>query len=152
MFPLHPRLITLYRYFFYKLWTLIILNLHGFRPIPRKKKKRKGFTKSQSSSQWDLDLSFKDLNEVTICGELNLHGKLTWNRRIVAVTNRRLLCYKPEKMGKPALVVQLPGYQATYNERENRKGFEILLHHPLAENYVFLVELIEWAQSWCEVR
>ena len=113
--------------------------------------KMKNGRKSHSSSQWNLTQPFKTLENVIISGELHLKRKLTWNKRLVAVSAGRLICYKSEKEQRPGLVITLAGYDVTCTEREGRHGYELKLTHPMLETYHFAVECKDWAQAWAEV-
>lgn len=92
------------------------------------------------------------LDELTLSGELLFKGKLSWTRKTCALSEGRLVCYKPDKCdSKPALVIQLTGYKSAFSEKDNRKGFDIKLTHPSLELHVFSVEFKEWASLWCDV-
>jgi hypothetical protein len=95
---------------------------------------------------------FKCLEEVTLSGDLHYKGKLSWTRKTCALSEGRLLCYKPDKCdSKSALVIQLTGYNSTYVEKDSRKGFEIRLIHPTLEVHIFSVDFKDWAVLWCDV-
>lgn len=97
-------------------------------------------------------MPFKCLEEVTLSGDLHYKGKLSWTRKTCALSEGRLLCYKPDKCdSKSALVIQLTGYNSTYVEKDSRKGFEIRLIHPTLEVHIFSVDFKEWAVLWCDV-
>lgn len=117
----------------------------------KKMKKMKNGRKMHSSSQWNLAQPFRSLEDVIISGDLQLKRKLTWNKRLVAVSAGRLICYKSERELRPGLVITLSGYDVSYMEREGRRGYELKLTHPLSETYHFTVECKEWAQTWAEV-
>lgn len=119
----------------------------------KKTRKHKKLSKSRSSKEWDVSLPYNCLEEVTLSGELHYKGKLSWTKKIVALSDGRMICYKPEKTEcKPALVIQLVGYQATVSEKEHKKGgFDIKLTHPELEVHNFSVDFKEWAQTWCDV-
>ena len=55
-------------------------------------------SKSRLSSQWEISAPFKQLESIDISGELLHRGKLSWNRRVVAVTGGCLAMYKPDKV------------------------------------------------------
>lgn len=100
-----------------------------------------------------MTIPYKSLEDVTLSGEVMYKGKLSWTRKLAALTDGRMVCYKPEKVdSKPALVIQLTGYEATYLEKENRRGFDVRLIHPSLETHMFSVDLKDWAQLWVEVR
>lgn len=118
----------------------------------KKSSKHKKLSKSRSSKEWDLNVPFKCLEEVTLSGDLHYKGKLSWSRKTCALSEGRLLCYKPDKCdSKSALVIQLTGYNSTYVEKDNRKGFEIKLTHPTLEVHILSVDFKEWAVMWCDV-
>lgn len=117
----------------------------------KKMKKMKNGRKSHSSSQWNLAQPFRSLEDVIISGELHLKRKLTWNKRLVAVSAGRLICYKSEKELRPGLVITLAGYDVSCTEREGRHGYELKLTQPMSETYHFAVECKDWAQTWAEV-
>lgn len=121
-------------------------------PKPLKKSKRnQKLAKSRSSKEWDISLPFNCLEEVTLSGELQHKGKLSWTKKLAALTDGRMVCYKPDKTeNKPALVINLTGYDASYVERDNRRGFDIRLMHPAMEMHHFLTEFKDWANMWCE--
>lgn len=120
-------------------------------PKVKKSSKHKKVSKSRSSKEWDLNVPFKCLEEVTLSGELLYKGKLSWTRKICALSEGRLVCYKPDKCEqKPSLVIQLTGYKCSFSERENRKLFDIKLTHPSLELHLFAVDIKEWASLWCE--
>ena len=117
----------------------------------KKSSKHKKLSKSRSSKEWDLNVPFKCLEEVTLSGDLHYKGKLSWTRKTCALSEGRLLCYKPDKCdSKSALVIQLTGYNSTYVEKDNRKGFEIRLIHPTLEVHIFSVDFKDWAVLWCD--
>lgn len=120
-------------------------------PKPMKKKKPSRPRISRSSKEWDVTIPYKSLEDVTLSGEVMYKGKLSWTRKLAALTDGRMVCYKPEKVdSKPALVIQLTGYEATYLEKENRRGFDVRLIHPSLETHMFSVDLKDWAQLWVE--
>ncbi|KAK3099750.1 hypothetical protein FSP39_009067 [Pinctada imbricata] len=125
-------------------------------PKPLKKtRKIKKLSKSRSSKEWDVTVPYSGLEEVTLSGELHYKGKLSWTRKLAALTEGRLVCYKPEKTeSKPNLVLQLTGYEATVcdttSRRDNRKGFDIRLIHPSLESHMLSSDFKDWAQMWCE--
>ncbi|XP_033763670.1 uncharacterized protein LOC117344901 isoform X2 [Pecten maximus] len=121
-------------------------------PKPLKKSKRnQKISKSRSSKEWDIALPFSCLEEVTLSGELQYKGKLSWTRKLVALTDGRMVCYKPDKAdSKPALVINLTGYDASFVERDNHRGFDIRLMHPAMEIHHFLTDFKDWAHMWCE--
>ncbi|XP_021372827.1 uncharacterized protein LOC110462913 isoform X2 [Mizuhopecten yessoensis] len=121
-------------------------------PKPLKKSKRnQKTTKSRSSKEWDIALPFGCLEEVTLSGELQYKGKLSWTRKLVALTEGRMVCYKPDKAdSKPAVVINLTGYDAKFAERDNHRGFDIRLMHPAMEMHHFLTDFKDWASMWCE--
>ncbi|XP_060580205.1 uncharacterized protein LOC132736992 [Ruditapes philippinarum] len=103
------------------------------------------------SSLWEITQPFGMLEDVVMSGELHYRSKLTWTRKIVALTNGRLVCYKVDKTdSRPSFVILLTGYKASFHKREGRRSFEIHLDHDNFESYVFLVEFKEWAVIWCE--
>ncbi|GFN77015.1 actin filament-associated protein 1 [Plakobranchus ocellatus] len=115
------------------------------------KKSQRTATKSRSSTQWEISVPFKQLESIDISGELCHRGKLSWNRRIVAITAGCLAMYKPDKEGaRPSLVLQLTGYTAAVSEREGRKGYEIRLSHPSDDSHTFAVDYRDWANLWAE--
>lgn len=92
------------------------------------------------------------LEDIVLSGELHHKSKLTWTRKIVALTMGRLVCYKSDKTdSRPSFVILLSGYKATSHKREGRRSFEIHLDHDNFESHVFLVDFKEWAETWCEV-
>ncbi|XP_056011717.1 uncharacterized protein LOC125648626 isoform X2 [Ostrea edulis] len=120
-------------------------------PKPMKKKKSSKPKISRSSKEWDVTIPYKCLEDVTLSGELMYKGKLSWTRKLAALTDGRMVCYKPEKSeSKPAVVIQLTGYEASYLEKENRKGFDVRLLHPSLETHMFSVDFKDWAQLWVE--
>ncbi|XP_062579830.1 uncharacterized protein LOC134241822 isoform X2 [Saccostrea cucullata] len=120
-------------------------------PKPMKKKKPSKPKISRSSKEWDVTLPYKRLEDVTLSGELLYKGKLSWTRKLAALTDGRMVCYKPEKSeSKPALVIQLTGYEASYLEKENKRGFDVRLLHPSLETHMFSVDFKDWAQLWVE--
>lgn len=84
-------------------------------------------------------------------GELYHKGKLSWNRRLVAITSGCLALYKPDKEARPLLVIILMGYEASVDEREGKRGFEIKLLHHQDDSHTFSVDLKEWALLWKSV-
>ncbi|XP_070206643.1 serine-rich adhesin for platelets-like isoform X6 [Littorina saxatilis] len=118
---------------------------------PKKKKSSKLLSsKGRSSSTWEINVPFKKLDSVVISGEMQHKGKLSWNRRLVAISNGCVALYKPEKDGRPVLVIPLSGFQAGIGEPLGRKGFEMKLTHNNGEAYTFAVDFKEWANLWCE--
>ena len=118
-----------------------------------KKKKPSKPRISRSSKEWDVTIPYKCLEDVTLSGELLYKGKLSWTRKLAALTDGRMVCYKPEKVdSKPALVIQLTGYEASFLEKENRRGFDVRLLHPSLETHMFSVDFKDWAQLWVQVR
>ncbi|XP_041377808.1 uncharacterized protein LOC121390133 isoform X2 [Gigantopelta aegis] len=123
--------------------------------LPKRAKKesnrlKKKLSSSRSSNQWELNVPYKSLSDVVLSGDLYYRGKLSWNRRQVALVNGNLVCYKPDKETRPNLVIHLPGYEATCTERDSKKGFEIKLSHPNCDAHYFSVDFKEWAQTWCD--
>lgn len=89
---------------------------------------------------------------MTLSGDLYHKGKLSWTKRLIALSNGMLFGYKPDKTdGKPALMFSLSGYEATFHERDSRKGFEIKLSQAHSDTYHFAVDFKDWAQLWCDV-
>ncbi|XP_078336674.1 uncharacterized protein LOC111137602 isoform X5 [Crassostrea virginica] len=120
-------------------------------PKPMKKKKPSKPRISRSSKEWDVTIPYKCLEDVTLSGELLYKGKLSWTRKLAALTDGRMVCYKPEKVdSKPALVIQLTGYEASFLEKENRRGFDVRLLHPSLETHMFSVDFKDWAQLWVQ--
>ncbi|XP_052082198.1 uncharacterized protein LOC127719885 isoform X1 [Mytilus californianus] len=120
------------------------------KPV-KKSSKHKKLSKSRSSKEWDLNVPLRCLDELTLSGELLFKGKLSWTRKTCALSEGRLVCYKPDKCdSKPALVIQLTGYKSAFSEKDSRKGFDIKLTHPSLELHVFSVEFKEWASLWCD--
>ncbi|XP_069118485.1 uncharacterized protein [Argopecten irradians] len=120
------------------------------KPLKKSKKNQK-MSKSRSSKEWDIALPFSCLEEVTLSGELQYKGKLSWTKKLVALTDGRMVCYKPDKAdSKPALVINLTGYDANFVERDNHRGFDIRLMHPAMEIHHFLTDFKDWANMWCE--
>ncbi|KAH9514055.1 hypothetical protein Btru_030098 [Bulinus truncatus] len=122
--------------------------------LPKKPKKKSGLrknkklSKSRSSSQWEISAPFRKLENILISGELYYRGKLSWNRRIVAISNGSLAMYKPDKDARPSLVISLSGYEATVLEREGRRGFEVKMSHPTQDSHTFSVDFRDWANLW----
>ena len=114
-------------------------------------KLKKKLAPLRSSNQWELNVPFKGLTGVVVSGDLYYKGKLSWNRRLVALVNGSLVCYKPDKESRPHFVVPLPGYEASVAERDSKKGFEVKLCHPSGDTHYFAVDFREWAQTWCDV-
>lgn len=126
----------------------------SFSRKPKKKsalKKNKKLSKSRSSSQWEISAPFRKLENIDISGELYHRGKLSWNRRVVAISNGCLAMYKPDKDARPSLVIQLTGFEACMLEREGRRGFEVKISHPTEDSHTFAVDFRDWANLWVEV-
>ncbi|XP_070206638.1 uncharacterized protein [Littorina saxatilis] len=131
--------------------TELMSKLNIKLPKPKKKKSSKLLSsKGRSSSTWEINVPFKKLDSVVISGEMQHKGKLSWNRRLVAISNGCVALYKPEKDGRPVLVIPLSGFQAGIGEPLGRKGFEMKLTHNNGEAYTFAVDFKEWANLWCE--
>ncbi|CAL1529783.1 unnamed protein product [Lymnaea stagnalis] len=120
------------------------------KPKKRGLKKSKKLSKSRSSSQWEISVPFRKLENVQISGELYHRGKLSWNRRLVAISNSCLAMYKPDKDARPSLVIPLSGFDAIVIEREGRRGFEIKMSHANQDSHTFSVDFREWANLWVE--
>ncbi|XP_046332006.2 uncharacterized protein LOC124115168 isoform X2 [Haliotis rufescens] len=120
------------------------------RPKKKSNKLKKKLSKSRSSSSWEINVPFKKLEDMALSGDLQYKGKLSWTRKLVALSNGNLACYKPDKETKPQLVVHLTGYEAALHEKENRKGYEIKLTHPNCDSHIFAVDFKEWAQQWAD--
>ncbi|XP_067658774.1 actin filament-associated protein 1-like 1 isoform X2 [Haliotis asinina] len=120
------------------------------RPKKKSNKLKKKLSKSRSSSSWEINVPFKKLEDMALSGDLHYRGKLSWTRKLVALSNGNMACYKPDKETKPQLVVHLTGYEAALHEKENRKGYEIKLTHPNCDSHVFAVDFKEWAQLWVD--
>lgn len=120
---------------------------------PKKKSKSSSkllSSKARSSSTWEVNMPFKKLDNVQLSGDLQHRGKLTWNRRLVAISNGSLALYKPDKEGRPVFVLPLTGYQATVGERDGKKGFEIRLTHKYGDTHLLTADFKEWASIWCD--
>uniref|UniRef100_A0A2C9LRI7 PH domain-containing protein n=1 Tax=Biomphalaria glabrata TaxID=6526 RepID=A0A2C9LRI7_BIOGL len=120
---------------------------------PKKKsglKKNKKLSKSRSSSQWEISVPFRKLENILLSGELYHKGKLSWNRRLVAISNGCLAMYKPDKDARPSMVISLSGYEALVQERDGRRGFEIKMAHPTQDSYTFSVDFRDWAYLWAD--
>ena len=96
-------------------------------------------------------MPFKKLEHVVLSGEMQHKGKLSWNRRLVAISSGCLALYKPDKETRPVFVIPLAGFTASLGEPVGRKGFEMKLNHENGESYTFAVDFKEWANLWCEV-
>lgn len=96
-------------------------------------------------------MPFKKLDNVVMSGEMQHKGKLSWNRRLVAISNGCLALYKPDKETRPVFVIPLAGFSASLGDPVGRKGFEMKLNHVNGESYTFAVDFKEWANLWCEV-
>lgn len=116
-----------------------------------KKKHKTKLSKSHSSSLWEVCLPFNKLENVTIYSELQYRGKISWSRKLVAISNGQLISYKPGKHSRPVMAIPLIGYDATYFKRDLLKGYEIKMTHPNAISHHFAVDSANWAQRWCEV-
>ena len=99
-----------------------------------------------------MAVPFSCLEEVTLTGELQYKGKLSWTKKLVALTEGRMVCYKPDKPdNKPSLVINVMNYEASVMESSSRRGFDIRMVHPAMEVHNFSVEFKEWAAMWSEV-
>ncbi|GFS27749.1 actin filament-associated protein 1 [Elysia marginata] len=115
------------------------------------KKSQRPLSKVWLSTQWAVSVPFKLLDNVDISGEVYHRGKLSWNRRVVALTGGLLAFYKPDKeSARPSLVVPLTGYTATVSERESRRGYEVRLTHLSEDCHTFAVDFRDWAHLWAE--
>ena len=92
------------------------------------------------------------LPDVTMCGDLCQRGKLSWPRRHCAISGHHLCVYKSERDNKPILVVSLPGYDALYLEKDNKRSHVIRLSQPAHTTYWFCASTSDSAHSWVEVR
>ncbi|XP_025081557.1 uncharacterized protein LOC112556614 isoform X4 [Pomacea canaliculata] len=123
-------------------------------PMRPKKKIKKGSkhpaNKTRSSATWEINVPFKKLDNILLSGELLHKGKLSWNRRVVAISNGSMALYKPEKEARPVFVIPLAGYQASVGDKDGRKGFEITMVHSNGDSHLFTVDFKEWATIWCE--
>lgn len=120
-------------------------------PVKRNNRNQHRKLGKSLSSLWEVTQPFSSLEDIVISGELHYRSKLSWTRKIAALTNGRLVCYKLDKTdSRPSLVILLNGYKATFHNREGRRSFEIHLEHENFESYVFLVDFKEWAEIWCE--
>ncbi|XP_052227306.1 uncharacterized protein LOC127842029 isoform X2 [Dreissena polymorpha] len=103
------------------------------------------------SSLVDVTTPFCSLDDVAISGELQYRSKLTWTKKMVAVTNGRLVGYKMDRLDmRPTFMMLLTGYRASSHKREGRRSYEIHLDHDNFEQHVFLVDFKEWAELWCQ--
>ncbi|XP_076451189.1 LOW QUALITY PROTEIN: uncharacterized protein LOC143287130 [Babylonia areolata] len=120
---------------------------------PKKKTKTSGkllSSKARSSSTWEINVPFKKLDGILISGEMMHKGKLSWNRRLVAISSGCLALYKPDKETRPVFVIPLSGFSANMGESLGRKGFEMKMSHENGESYTFAVDFKEWVALWCE--
>ena len=46
------------------------------------------------SSLWEITQPFRALEDTVISGELHYKSKLSWTKKLVALTSGRLVCYK----------------------------------------------------------
>lgn len=65
----------------------------NFRPTRRKARAQRKLGKSLSSL-WEVTQPFRALEDVVISGELYYKSKLSWTKKLVALTSGRLVCYK----------------------------------------------------------
>ncbi|XP_052820886.1 uncharacterized protein LOC128246628 [Mya arenaria] len=120
------------------------------RPTRRKARAQRKLGKSLTSL-WEVSQPYQALDDVVISGELYYRSKLSWTKKLAALTNGRLVCYKVDKLDtRPSFVIILMGYLATAHKRDGRRSYEIHLDHDSFESHVFLCDFKEWADIWCE--
>ena len=121
-----------------------------YRPTKKRRRSRR-ITQSLTSMK-EVAVPLKNLEDIFLTGELHYRSKLTWTKKMVALINGRLICYKPDKAeNRPSFVILLTGYDATFQKREGKRNFEINLTHDNFESHTFLADFKEWAEIWCEV-
>ena len=118
----------------------------------KKKKHHHKVSHSLSAPLCDISNSFCDLEDVLLSGELFYKNTLLSTKHMVALSSTSLVCYKHDKIdSKPVLVIPLTGYRATFHKRHSRISYEMQLYHDELEDHFFLIELKQWAQTWCDV-